>query len=88
VPNGNGIKYYSNSGDIYDGDWLMGKRNGKGVCYFSNGQKFEGEFKNGKRHGNGIEYDSEGNILFDGEWIDNEPNESDNKNEIVSKIST
>lgn len=51
-------------------------------------QKFEGEFKNGKRHGKGIEYDSEGNILFDGEWIDNEPNESDNKNEIVSKIST
>lgn len=60
----------------------MGKRNGKGVCYFSDGQRFEGEFENGKRHGKGIEYDSKGNILFDGEWINNKPNETNNKNEI------
>ena len=35
-----------------------------------------------KRHGKGIEYDSKGNILFDGEWINNKPNETNNKNEI------
>ena len=42
---------------IYEGEYLNGKRNGKGKEYYNNNQlKFEGEYLNGKRSGKGIEY--------------------------------
>ena len=34
---------------IFEGEYLKGKRNGKGIEYYSNGKlKFEGEYLNGK----------------------------------------
>ena len=43
---------------IFEGEYLNGKRNGKGKEYYYNGTiLFEGEFLNGKRNGKGKEYD-------------------------------
>ena len=45
---------------IFEGKYLKGKRNGKGIEYFENGRiKFEGEYFNGEKL-NGIGYDENG----------------------------
>ena len=56
---GGNVKEYDSYNDhlIYEGEYLNGKRNGKGKEYFPNkGLKFEGEYLNGKRNGKGKEY--------------------------------
>ena len=70
---------------IFEGDYLNGKRNGKGKEYYKkfiylycqynflsdkNILKFDGEYLNGKRNGKGKEYDKDGNLVFDGEFLD------------------
>ena len=46
----------------------MGKKNGKGVLTFLNGEVYDGHFKNDLKHGQGmIKYPS-GNF-YDGEWV-------------------
>ena len=40
--------------------------NGKGTCTGTDGYKYVGEFKNGKRHGYGIR--TKGDISYEGEW--------------------
>jgi len=40
--------------------------NGKGTCIGTDGYKYVGEFKNGKRHGYGIR--TKGDISYEGEW--------------------
>jgi len=71
--NGNGkVKEYSGwrSRLIFEGEYLNGKRNGKGKEYTLKGiLKFEGEYLNGKRHGKGKEYYWEdGKLIFEGEY--------------------
>ena len=62
--NGYGKEYLSGSNKlIFEGKYLKGKRNGKGIEYFENGEKkFEGEYLNGEIF-NGIEYDKKGNEI-------------------------
>ena len=49
---------------IFEGNYLNGEKNGKGIEYFSNGvKKIEGEYLNGKIY-EGIQYDEKGNELF------------------------
>ena len=51
----------------FEGEYLYGKRHGKGKEYDYDGKvKFEGEYKNGERNGKGKEYDC-GNLIFEGE---------------------
>ena len=61
--NGNGnIKEYDTDKGIliFEGEYLKGKRNGKGKEYYGfGGLKYEGEYLDGKRHGKGKEYDYE-----------------------------
>ena len=64
----------------YEGDWVNGKREGKGKMTIHNyhgihtwlpkggGNTYDGEWKNDKRHGKGIMKCSNGNILKDGIW--------------------
>ena len=48
---------------IFEGEYLNGKRKGKGKEYNYYGKlEFEGEYLNGERHGKGKEYDSEGRL--------------------------
>ena len=55
---------------IFKGEYLKGKRNGKGVEYFQNNKiKFEGEYLNGKKNGIGKEYNKKG-LVYEGEYLD------------------
>ena len=45
----------------YEGEYLNGKRNGKGKEYNHNELIFEGEYINGKRNGKGIRKKNGGN---------------------------
>ena len=62
--------------------------NGFGVETYENGQiKYEGDFKNGKRHGNGTYTFSDGKI-YEGEWKNGNPwnvTEYDNSGNITAK---
>ena len=65
-------KEYKGCNDIliYEGEFLIGERNGKGKEY-SDILQFEGEYLNGKRNGRGKEYDYCGNLRFEGVYLDN-----------------
>ena len=61
---------------IFEGEYINGKRNGKGKEYYENGKlKFEGKYLNGLKNGEGIEYHSEKNfnkekeIKFEGQYL-------------------
>ena len=44
------------------------KPHGKGIYYYANGDKYEGEFANGLRHGNGIYYFFDNGEKYEGEF--------------------
>ena len=71
--NGNGnVKEYWNDGKLkFEGEYLNGKRNGKGKEYdFYKGKlEFEGEYLKGERNGKGKEYDILGKLIFDGKYV-------------------
>ena len=57
---------------IYEGEFLNGKRNGKGKEYYDDTDSiYEGEFLNGEKNGKGKEYFNEGNLIFEGEYLNN-----------------
>ena len=66
-------KQYDGNEDYleFDGEYLNGKRNGKGKEYNYDGNLiFEGEYLNGKRKGKGKEYYKDNKIKFEGEFKD------------------
>ena len=65
-------KTYKN-GDVYEGSFVNGKREGKGTYIFKNGDKYEGEFKAGMKDGYGKYSYSNGNV-YEGNWKDDEKN--------------
>jgi radial spoke head protein 1 len=42
-------KWISEKGDLYEGNFVNGKKEGHGVYAWKNGKKYEGRFKNGSR---------------------------------------
>ena len=59
----------------FDGEYLNGKRNGKGKEYNEYGELiFEGEYLNDQRNGKGKEYDKsrEFDLIFEGEYLNGE----------------
>ena len=73
LPNGKGIKYYSNGNILYEGNFINGKFEGNGKYYYDNGYYFIGEYKNGLRNGKGIIYYKNGNIQYEGDWVNDKP---------------
>ena len=74
IKNGNGIEYQINNikkdNIIFKGEYLNGKRNGKGKEFYSNGKiKFEGEYLIGERNGKGKEFYFDGKLKFEGEYL-------------------
>ena len=64
--------FYLNNLIHYNGDWLNGKRNGKGISYYienNNQIEYNGIWLNDLYNGKGIKYSIEGNIIHNGEWI-------------------
>lgn len=53
----------------YEGEIQLGKRHGKGVLMFENGERFEGQFQDGEVHGSGIFYGKSGTVH--GSWCHN-----------------
>jgi len=51
---------------LFEGEYLNGKKNGKGKEYYKDKLKYEGEYLNGKKIGKGKEYYN-GELRFDGE---------------------
>lgn len=69
--NGFGI-YTFKSGNRYEGNWRNDKKHGFGKWYESGGH-FEGNYINDLMHGQGKWIDSKGNIVFEGEMVNDEP---------------
>ena len=69
---GNGsVKEYRDVLLRFEGEYLNGKRSGKGKEYFWNNIiEFEGEYLNGERK-KGKENDNEGHLIFEGEYLNN-----------------
>ena len=78
LKNGTGkvMEYYENGRLKFEGEYLNGKRNGKGKeyeCeYYS--LEFEGEYLNGQKNGKGKEYNIDGNLIFEGEFKNDKRN--------------
>ena len=74
--NGNGpVKEYREDFGFpsFEGEYLNGKRNGKGKEYGPSGKvEYEGEYLNGKRNGKGKEYNDDGELKFAGEYLNGE----------------
>jgi antitoxin component YwqK of YwqJK toxin-antitoxin module len=65
-------KYYNYNCKLrFKGEYLNGKRHGKGKEYYhyNDNTMFEGEYLNGKRHGKGTEYNENGVLEFEGEYL-------------------
>lgn len=61
-------------GDVFEGYFLNGKKNGHGKYIWANGDVFDGNWVDGKRTGKGRITWSNG-ASFDGEWKDNQMSE-------------
>ena len=73
---GNGHQTYQNIDNqkiIYEGEFKIGKREGKGKLTFSDGNYYEGEFKNDKFEGEGYFKYKDGRE-YNGYWKNNEMN--------------
>ena len=58
------------SGDIYYGPMNNMKKHGKGHLFFANGNKYVGNFKEGKITGEGAYYSSDDELKGMGMWND------------------
>ena len=67
-------KEYNYGELVFKGEYLFGKRNGKGSEYFFKELIFEGEYIDGKRNGLGKEYYINKKIKFEGEYKDGKKN--------------
>lgn len=55
------------SGEWYDGDWVNGRRHGRGVRVMADGTRFDGEWFLGQFHGNGVKVTPTGEV-WEGNW--------------------
>ena len=61
----NQVKNYKNGRNV--SQILSGLREGKGIKYWNDGSRYEGDWKNDKREGKGIFYWKNGDI-YEGDW--------------------
>ena len=69
------IKEYDYGELIFEGEYVNGRKNGKGKEYKYGELIFEGEYINGRKNGKGKEYDDNGNLIFEGEYLNGEMNQ-------------
>lgn len=48
---------------VYQGEWLAGKRDGRGMQWCKNGEVYEGDFVDDQRHGVGKLYQTNGDVI-------------------------
>lgn len=69
LPHGNGES--QSSSERYVGEWLAGRRSGRGVATALDGTEYSGDWKNGKRNGFGICKYARTRDVYDGKWVGN-----------------
>jgi hypothetical protein len=62
-------KFTYANGDVYDGDWVHGKKHGYGTYSRSDGSIYEGEYHRDRKHGQGRCTWPNGNVYV-GKWAD------------------
>jgi hypothetical protein len=69
IPHGMGVYNYANANGRkkFTGEFVNGKRNGRGLMEWKNGAKYFGEWKDGNMHGQGIIMYSDGGV-YSGQW--------------------
>ncbi|KAM9831864.1 radial spoke head 10 homolog B [Neosynchiropus ocellatus] len=55
----------------YTGEFLMGKRHGRGTFYYASGAIYEGEWRNNRKHGPG-KFTSKDCHVYEGEFVDDQ----------------
>lgn len=76
MKHGHGVERFAN-GDLYEGDYINGKPDGKGEYRWSDGSYYKGEFCGGLRHGKGFwskagksRFDNlTGNDCYEGDYV-------------------
>lgn len=73
LPQGPGVLIFTQASTQYryEGDFVQGKRHGKGTIFYSNGDTYVGLWENGQRHGRGVTttYNDLGReIQYETEW--------------------
>eukprot|EP00003_Mantamonas_plastica_P020512 TRINITY_DN330_c0_g1_i10.p1 TRINITY_DN330_c0_g1~~TRINITY_DN330_c0_g1_i10.p1 ORF type:complete len:288 (+),score=110.90 TRINITY_DN330_c0_g1_i10:135-998(+) len=86
---GTGTKTWKN-GDSYHGDWREGEKDGEGTSTFGEhkGDKYVGGYRSGKKHGQGIYISDETKMQYDGNWNDNELDETNMVRMVASDDNT
>ena len=64
---------------------MNGKREGFGKYYYTNGDYYEGQWKNGYKHGKGKVFYENGTIKYEGEWIYGERERFEKKKKYLLK---
>ena len=54
------------NGDIYNGDWVAGKRHGEGTYNWEDGDYYEGDWVKNMAQGNGVSM--MGDVFYEGEY--------------------
>lgn len=78
VREGEGV-YTWPSGQRYVGHYERGKRVGYGELTFSDGRIYKGNWLDDKREGQGVELDREGEVLYEGKYVNGEPENAPKK---------
>ena len=69
TPHGKGVMFYNDSKlKSYEGDWVYGKRIGKGTLIWQSGERYVGDWKNDHREGYGVDYYTDGSV-YEGYWL-------------------
>jgi hypothetical protein len=58
------------SGEIYEGEWFNGNRNGRGIVVYADGLMYEGTWLKGKEHGKGDLMLMDRTVLYSGDWYE------------------
>lgn len=58
------------TGEIYEGGWSYGARNGRGICLYNDGLLYEGNWLNNKEHGKGQLMTADRRLIYSGDWLD------------------
>jgi hypothetical protein len=66
-------KYTWKDGNVYEGEFYGDKRQGKGIYFFATGEKYVGEWMDNKRSGKGVLFGKEEEVIFNGQWENDEP---------------
>lgn len=58
---------------VYEGQFVKGEKQGQGVYSFSNGLKYEGEYRAGLKRGTGTIFNCNDSVAYTGDFYDDLP---------------